>query len=96
VLPDWSIRGAVPSACSRRMAWTRVLYDLFAHGITFRTPLERYHAPAMASVKKTQKCPLCHGHGKVQCRTCKGEGEIVVAINGKPTKKRAKKEIAGK
>jgi hypothetical protein len=49
----------------------------------------------MAAVKKNQKCPKCSGHGRIRVYPiCKGEGEIVVAIDGNPIK--AKKVAAGK
>lgn len=48
----------------------------------------------MAAVRKTKKCPQCHGHGT--CKRCSGTGEIVVAIDGKPVKEKAKKAVAGK
>jgi hypothetical protein len=42
----------------------------------------------MTPIQKTQKCPRCHGAGKVgktkrRCPVCKGEGEITTLRNGK-------------
>lgn len=50
----------------------------------------------MSPVTKTKKCPDCNGHGKKVCQTCQGEGEIVLAIDGKPVKAKTKKKAAGK
>jgi DnaJ-class molecular chaperone len=47
----------------------------------------------MAKVIKTEKCPKCHGHGRLKvCPECNGEGGIVVAIDGKPVKPKKRKK----
>jgi len=52
----------------------------------------------MAPVQKVQRCGKCHGWGtitpksKKKCPACKGDGEIVISINGAPIKKQTKKK----
>lgn len=52
----------------------------------------------MSPVTKTQKCPKCHGYGRLKvCPKCKGKREIVIEVDGKPpVKPKVKKKAAGK